>query len=282
MSNATIDGLEVRYEVFGSGAPLLLFAPGGFDATIEKWRGASAWTGIDALDALATRFQVIAYDRRESGQSGGRVERLSWHTYARQGKALLDHLKIESVLALGGCMGCSVALAFAVDYPEATRALLLHWPVGGFRWKANGRDRFERHYRFAGTHGLAGVVERARTGKSFWTDPEAGPWASVIARDKSFAENFVRQDLTRYLGLIAVSGRGLFDRDTATGAQPQEIMGISAPALIVPGDDASHATSAAHYLRELLPNARFWNALPPEQTTREVCDRILEFSPQPS
>jgi pimeloyl-ACP methyl ester carboxylesterase len=282
MSTATIDGLEVRYELFGSGAPLLLCAPGGFDATIEKWRAASAWTGIDALEALASQFQVIAYDRRESGQSGGRVERFSWHTYARQAKALLDHLKIESALVLGGCMGCSVALAFAVDYPEATRALLLHWPVGGFRWKATGRDRFQRHYRFANTDGLPGVVERARTGKSFWTDPEAGPWASVIARDQSFAEDFVRQDLNRYLGLIAVSGRGLFDRDTATGAQPEEIMGISVPALIVPGDDASHATSAAHYLRELLPNTSFWNVPPPEQTTREVCDRILEFSREPS
>jgi pimeloyl-ACP methyl ester carboxylesterase len=282
MSTATIDGLEARYEVFGSGAPLLLLAPGGFDATIEKWRGASAWTGIDALDALATRFQVIAYDRRESGQSGGRVERLTWHTYARQAKALLDHLKIESALVLGGCMGCSVALAFAVDYPEATRALLLHWPVGGFRWKATGLDRFQRHYRFASTNDLAGVVERARTGKSFWMDPEAGPWASVIARDQSFAEGLVRQDLNWYLGLIAVSGRGLFDRDTATGAEPEEIIGISAPAFIIPGDDASHATSAAHYLRELLPNASFWNVPPPEQTTREVCDRILEFSRESS
>lgn len=280
MSTATIFGLEVRYQVFGSGAPLLLFAPGGFDATIEKWRAASAWTGIDALDALATRFQLIVYDRRESGQSGGRVEHLSWHTYARQAKALLDQLKIESALVLGGCMGCSVALAFAVDYPEATRALLLHWPVGGFRWKATGRDRFERHYRFASSHGLPGVVERAKIGKSFWMDPEAGPWASVIARDQSFAEDFVRQDLNRYLGLVAVSGRGLFDRDTATGAAPEEILGISAPALIIPGDDASHATSAAHYLRELLSNGSFWNVSPLAQTTRAVCDRIIEFSRQ--
>jgi pimeloyl-ACP methyl ester carboxylesterase len=278
MSTATIDGLQVHYEVFGSGVPLLLCAPGGFDATIEKWRAASAWTGVDALDELATHLQVIAYDRRESGQSGGRVERLSWRTYARQAKALLDHLKIESALVLGGCMGCSVALAFAVDYPEASRALLLHWPVGGFRWKATGLDRFQRHYRFASTQGLAGVLDRARTEKSFWMDPEAGPWASVIARDQSFAEGFVRQDLNRYLGLIAVSGRGLFDRDTATGAEPEEIISISAPALIIPGDDASHAISAAHYLRELLPNASFWNVPPPEQTTREVCDRILEFS----
>ena len=278
MSTATIDGLEVRYEVFGSGAPLLMFAPGGFDATIEKWRAASAWTGIDALNSIAIQFQVIAYDRRESGQSGGRVERLSWSHYAKQAKALLDQLRIESALVLGGCMGCSVALAFAVDYPQATRALLLHWPVGGFRWKASGIERFERHYRFAKTHGVAGVVERAKIGQSFWMDPEAGPWASVIARDKSFAEEFIRRDLNRYLGIVAVSGRDLFDRDTATGAEPEEIIGISAPALIVPGDDVSHTTSAAHYLRELLPNASFWNVLPPEQTTRSVCDRIMEFA----
>ena len=278
MSTETIDGLEVRYEIFGSGAPLLMFAPGGFDATLEKWRAASAWSGIDALEALASQFTVIAYDRRESGQSGGRVERLDWQTYARQAKALLDHLKIDSAFILGGCMGCSVALAFAVSYPESTRALLLHWPVGGFRWKATGLDRFGRHYNFAKANGLPGIVERARIGKSFWMDPEAGPWASVIARDKSFADGLIRQDLDRYLAVVAVSGRNLFDRDTATGAEPEEVIGIGVPALIVPGDDASHATSAAHYLRELLPNATFWNVLPPEQTTRKVCDRILQFA----
>jgi pimeloyl-ACP methyl ester carboxylesterase len=278
MSTATIDGLEVRYEVIGSGAPLLMLAPGGFDATLEKWRAASAWTGIDALEALASQFTVIAYDRRESGQSGGRVERLGWQIYARQAKALLDHLEIDSALVLGGCMGCSVALAFAVSYPKSSRALLLHWPVGGFRWKATGLDRFQRHYNFAKANGLPGVVERARIGKSFWMDPEAGPWASVIARDQSWAEGFLRQDLDRYLGIVAVSGRSLFDRDTATGAEPEEVIGIGVPALIVPGDDASHATSAAHYLRELLPKASFWNVLPPEQTTRNVCDRILQFA----
>jgi pimeloyl-ACP methyl ester carboxylesterase len=277
MSSATIDGLEVRYETFGSGAPLLMFAPGGFDATIEKWRTASAWTGIDALDALGSQLTLIAYDRRESGQSGGRVERLDWRTYARQAKALLDQLEIDSAFILGGCMGCSVALAFAVSYPQSTRALLLHWPVGGFRWKTACLERFRRHYNFAKDNGLAAVVERGRLGKSFWTDPEAGPWASVIARDKSFAEGFTRQNLDRYLAIVAVSGRNLFDRDTAPGAEPEELMGTSMPALIIPGDDSSHATSAAHYLRELLPTANFWNVLPPEQTTRNVCDRLLQF-----
>lgn len=277
MPLAVVDGVETYYEMRGSGLPLLMFAPGGFDATVDKWLEASAWKAMNALDALAAEHTLIAYDRRESGKSGGRVERLSWACYTRQAKALLDHLKIDSAYILGGCMGCSVALAFGVHYPKATRALLLHWPVGGYRWKIAGLDRFQRHHNFARQHGLKGVIERAHAGKSFWADPESGPWASVIERDPVFAEQFAAQDLDRYLGIVLTSGRSFFDRDTVTGAEPEELLGIKSPALIIPGDDPSHATSGAHYLRECLPHREFWNVMPPEQTTRGVCDRILEF-----
>jgi pimeloyl-ACP methyl ester carboxylesterase len=277
MPVAMIDGIETYYEVYGAGPAVLMLAPGGFDATVDKWRVASAWKELDAVAALSQRHRLILYDRRESGQSGGRVERLGWSSYARHAKSLLEHLNIDCVTVLGGCMGCSVALAFAVRYPEATRALVLHWPVGGYRWKMTGRDRFERHYGFTKERGLSGVIERARQHKSFWNDPEAGPWASVIARDASFAQRFAGQNLDRYLGVIVTSGRSLFDRDTATGAEPEEILGIHCHSLVIPGDDVSHATSAAHYLRECLPTAEFWNVMPPEQTTRTVCERILQF-----
>jgi pimeloyl-ACP methyl ester carboxylesterase len=277
MPVANVDGIDTYYETHGSGTPILMCAPGGFDATIEKWRVASAWTGIDAIQALAAEHTVILYDRRECGQSGGRVERLSWASFTKHGKALLDHLTIDAAWIMGGCMGCSVAIAFGVHYPQATRGLLLHWPVGGYRWKVNSQARFMRHYEFAKQNGLKDVVERARGGKSFWMDPEAGPWAGMIARDAGFADRFLALDLGRYLGLIITSGRTLFDRDTATGAEPEEVMGIKAPSLIIPGDDQSHATSGAHYLRELLPKSEFWNVMPPGQTTQTVVDRILEF-----
>jgi hypothetical protein len=108
-------------------------------------------------------------------------------------------------------------------------------------------------------------------------DPEGGPWAGMIARDEEFAQRFASQDLEQYLAMIVTSGRTLFDRDTAPGAEPEEVMGIKAPSLIIPGDDQSHATSGAHYLRELLPNADFWHVMPPGQTTQAVVHRILEF-----
>ncbi len=277
MPTATIDGLEVAYTTRGSGPALLMLAPGGFDATMEKWTTAGVWKGMRPLDTLSAEFTVIAYDRRESGNSAGRVEKLSWALFAEQAKGLLDHLRISEAFVLGGCMGCSVALAFAARFPAATRALVLHWPVGGYRWKMNGADRFGRHLRLAREAGLAGVVKRAHEGKSFWQDPEAGPWASAIARDPRFAEVFAQQDPERYLGIVAASGRGLFDRDMPPGAEPEEIMAMKVPAVIIPGDDPAHATSGAHYLRELLPKPEFWPVMPPEQTPERVRDRILEF-----
>lgn len=71
MPVATVDGLEVYYETRGSGAPLLMMAPGGFDASIDKWLTTTAWKGLNALDRLSRELNVIAYDRREAGRSGG-------------------------------------------------------------------------------------------------------------------------------------------------------------------------------------------------------------------
>jgi hypothetical protein len=128
-----------------------------------------------------------------------------------------------------------------------------------------------------GENGLAGVVKRSHEGKSFWQDPEAGPWASVLVRDARFAEAFAQQDPERYFGVVAASGRTLFDRDTPPGAEPEEIMAIKVPAVILPGDDPAHATSGAYYLRELLPKAEFRPVMPPVQTPDRVRERILEF-----
>jgi len=37
MPTIGIDGIATHYEISGSGAPILLMAPGGFDSAIEKW-----------------------------------------------------------------------------------------------------------------------------------------------------------------------------------------------------------------------------------------------------
>jgi pimeloyl-ACP methyl ester carboxylesterase len=71
-----INGITTRYEVAGSGPPLLMFSPGGFNATLDNWRSQGVYRRLNLLENLTARYTCITFDRRESGLSGGRVERL--------------------------------------------------------------------------------------------------------------------------------------------------------------------------------------------------------------
>ena len=71
--------------------------------------------------------------------------------------------------------------------------------------------------------------------------------------------------------------RTLSDRDTAPGAEPEDMMRLKVPTLIVPGKDSAHATSAARYLEECIPGAEYWDVLPDEQTEATASARLLEF-----
>jgi pimeloyl-ACP methyl ester carboxylesterase len=191
---------------------------------------------------------------------------------------LLDHLNLKRAHLMGGCMGCCPVVAFGVAYPEATLSMVLWWPVGGARYRINGHQRFAQHLSYVQQHGLAEVVALATgTGKSFNEDPRGGPWASVIRRDRAFAESYARQDVERYQLLVASMGRTLFDRDTAPGAEPEDLLRLDIPALVIPGRDPSHATSAARYLEECLPRSEYWDVLPEGQTEGTAPARVLQF-----
>ena len=278
MPTTRIDGINTRYDVVGSGPPLLMFSPGGFDATLEKWSTLGQYAKTRVMERLSARYRCIIFDRRETGQSGGRVERVTWADYAAQGKGLLDHLGIERAHLMGGCMGCGPVVSFGIRYPGATLSMILYWPVGGAKYRINSRQRFAEHLAFVAHNGLEAVVSLvAAEGKSFGADPRGGPWAAVIRHDRAFAAAFARQNVEHYKVLVSGLGRTLFDRDTAPGAEPEDLMGLDIPALIVPGRDASHATSAARYLEECLPRAEYWDVPVAAQTEETVAPRLLAF-----
>jgi pimeloyl-ACP methyl ester carboxylesterase len=278
MATAIIDGISTRYEVVGDGPPLLMYSPGGFDAVIEKWSSLGVYARTRPLDNLKKKYTCIVFDRRETGQSGGRVERVTWADYVAQGKGLLDHLKIDKAHLMGGCMGCSPVMAFGVTYPEATMSMVLYWPVGGPRYRLSSHQRFAEHLAFVQRDGLEAVVALiAKDGKAFGADPRGGPWASVIKRDPAFAEAYAKQNVDKYKLIVASMGRTLVDRDTAPGAEPEDLMGLDIPALIVPGRDAAHATSAARYLEECLPRAEYWDIAADAQNEESTSARLLDF-----
>jgi len=278
MPTATIDGIKTNYEVIGDGPPLLMYSPGGFDATLDKWSTLGVYARIKLLDHLPKHFRCIVFDRRETGQSGGRVERITWDDYVEQGKGLLEHLGIEAAHLLGGCMGCCPLVAYAVKYPQSVLSMVLYWPVGGARFRIKGHGRFAQHLGFIEQEGLAGVVDLAlKTDVGFGKDPRIGPWAPVIRSDAEFATAYAAMDVDRYKLIIAGIPRTLIDRDTAPGAEAEDLLRLDVPALIVPGRDAAHATSAARYLEECLPAADYWDVLPEEQTEQNVPPRLIEF-----
>jgi pimeloyl-ACP methyl ester carboxylesterase len=278
MPTAIVDGLKVNYLVQGSGPHLLVLAPGGFNSTIERWQGSGVWKEMDALNTLSKSFTVIAYDRREAGLSGGRVEKLTWEVFAQQGHAILDHLGVQKSWIVGGCMGVSVAAAMAVLRPDRCSGLLMHWPVGGYLWMLKGRGNFDRHIEFVRANGLAAAAARGPSGKNFWLDPEAGPWAAQNAVDPAFAAAYVKLDVAKYLDVCAQSRDALYSDTMPSGASGAQLMAIRTPALILPGADASHSTSSAWAMKELMPNAEFWNVLPPHQNGANVLAAITDFA----
>src|SRR3954468_1999207 len=213
MAFATIDGIATRYEVTGDGPPLLMYSPAGFDATLDKWRTQGVYAKTRMLDHLSERHACIVFDRRETGQSGGRVERITWNHYVAQGKGLLDHLGIEKAHLMGGCMGCAPVVAFGVAQPEMTLSMVLYWPVGGAKYRINGHMRFTQHLAFVQQEGLAAVVALAKSsGKSFGEDPRGGPWAAVIRSDAAFADAYAKHDVDQYKLVVAGVIRTLLDR----------------------------------------------------------------------
>ena len=281
MPFATINGIRVHYLVQGAGPHLLMFAPGGWRSVISRWTaagGKEAFGEMDGLASLSKHFTCIAYDRRECGLSGGRVEPLTWDLYASEAKALLDLAGAKTTLVLGSCMGASLALAFAVRHPQACRGLVLHWPVGGYLWMKKGHDFFARHMDFVRANGLAAVVARAPRGENFWLDPEIGPWGSPAAVYPEFAAELLKQDVDRYLDVCARSRDAIFNDTMPSGASGDELTKIRIPALIMSGADSRHTRSASWALKELMPQSELWDVMPPHQTGQNTLEQVLRFA----
>lgn len=274
----TVDGIRTRYEVVGNGPPILMFAPGGFSATVESWSHQGIYRRLQLVTALCESYTCVLFDRREAGRSGGRVERLGWAGYVTQARGLLDHLGIDRAHLMGGCVGCSTAAAFAAAHADRVHRMVLYSPAGGARYRLGQHARFARHQAFVTQEGLDGVVRIARqTSASFSEDPRVGPWASVIRQDAAFADMYAALDPERYRTTVAGTARALFDRDSVPGFEPEDLMVLDVPALVVPGQDASHAVSAARFLQECLPCSEYWDMPVAEQTVDNAPARIRQF-----
>jgi pimeloyl-ACP methyl ester carboxylesterase len=118
---------SIHYEVYGTGHPVLLLAPGGMRSSIPFWDLAP----FHPVRELSGQFQVIAMDQRNAGQSRAPVSATDgWPSYTSDHVALLDHLGIESCHLLGGCIGGAFCLALLAAVPARVTAAVLQQPIG--------------------------------------------------------------------------------------------------------------------------------------------------------
>jgi pimeloyl-ACP methyl ester carboxylesterase len=120
-------GTTIHYEEHGRGVPLLLFAPGAMNSTVERWAGAT----LNPLAVFRDDFRLIAMDQRNAGRSSGPLDVDDpWGSFAVDQLALLDHLGVERCHVMGCCIGCSFALKLLELAPERFAAAVLEQPVG--------------------------------------------------------------------------------------------------------------------------------------------------------
>lgn len=114
---AEVNGLQMYYELHGSGGtPLLLLHGGLFD--IEQQFGA-------LIPALSVERRVIATDFQGHGRTNDIDRPLNTASLASDVVGLLKHLEVGGVDVFGFSVGGAVALHLAIKHPELIRKLIV-------------------------------------------------------------------------------------------------------------------------------------------------------------
>jgi pimeloyl-ACP methyl ester carboxylesterase len=112
----SVNGLEMYYEIHGTGQPLVLLH-GAFSAIGTSFG--------ELLPSLAERRQVIAFEMQAHGRTADIDRPLSYEQMADDTAAALEQLGIEKADFFGYSMGAFIALQIAIRHPEVVRKLVL-------------------------------------------------------------------------------------------------------------------------------------------------------------
>jgi pimeloyl-ACP methyl ester carboxylesterase len=114
---ASINGIEMYYEVRGEGQPLILLH--GFTGAGSDWRY------VFDLDEWAKSYRVIVPDMRGHGGSTNPSGEFTHRQSAQDIFALLNHLKIDQFRAIGLSGGGNTFLHMAVEQPSRVVAMVI-------------------------------------------------------------------------------------------------------------------------------------------------------------
>ncbi len=272
------DGTAIHYEVFGSGYPLLLIAPGGVSSEIAFW----ARSVFDPTVELAGDFRVIAMDQRFAGSSHAPAKAFTWEDAARDQLAVLDAVGAERAHIMGGCIGCAHAWNLMSRAPGRVTAAVCQNPVGLDETNSPGTfyAMFNETMRLARAEGMAAVVAKAKENPLFVANNGAGPFSSRIHADAAFAAQIAEMTTEGYIALIIRFRDGMWPDNPPYFTVSEEWMRASeTPMLILPGQDPFHPTGIARRIAREAQSAEFvelgWAAPENKAATIERVRRFL-------
>jgi pimeloyl-ACP methyl ester carboxylesterase len=210
--------VHIRYEVAGSGLPLMLIAGGGLNSTIS-YLGSGA--PFNAIDEFKGEYRCIAADLRNAngGKSSGPLEiDRPWDAYADDQLGLMDHLRIDKFLVMGFCIGGPFIWNLLRRAPERVVAAVLVQPSGS---RPEMRDLFYQN------------------NMKNW-----GP--ALVARRPDITMQMVDRFLTKMYRT---------DPDFVFTVTREFVRGCQTPVLILPDDIPSHPYAVAMEAAMLAPKA---------------------------
>jgi len=118
MASAQVNGVELFYELTGTGAALVLVH--------GSWVDHRSWDAV--VPGLSESFRVLRYDRRGHSES----ERLTGQGSIREDvadlAALIEHLELGPAYIGGNSWGATITLRLAAERPDLFRGLIGHEP----------------------------------------------------------------------------------------------------------------------------------------------------------
>lgn len=127
--------LPIYYRSSGTGTPIVFIHPPHMGHQVFKYQ-----------NPLSNLFQVITYDLRGHGNSGGHNERTTIQQFSEDLGIFLDELGISQAIIVGYSAGGTIAQEFALNYPERVKALILS---GGYPEVRTLTLRLQYHFGFS-------------------------------------------------------------------------------------------------------------------------------------
>jgi len=110
------DGLKLRYEIRGAGAPVAMIM--GFSGSSRAW-------SETFLQLMEKRFMLVVIDNRGTGESDKPDVAWTLGDMAADVAAVLDHAKIPQSHIFGISMGGMIAQEYALAYPKRVKGLII-------------------------------------------------------------------------------------------------------------------------------------------------------------